>query len=158
MWSFLKKLWQVDMNLIVHGGTIFLIKVSHCNAYLLAKDFIRHLLVLDPRARYTAHQALNHPFITQYCGQAEATTCALRSATQNSHSSQGSLNESASGRPIGNKTPMDDSGCVTSNEKINQKSYPKEKAYVDKTGGSAEKVSKKGIFGQWFRGKSASKI
>jgi hypothetical protein len=113
---------------------------------------------LDPRARFTAQQALNHPFITQYCGYTEVITSPLRSATQTSHSSQGSLNESAAGRPIGDKTPMDDSGCVTSNEKINQKSYPKEKAYIDKTGGSAEKVSKKGIFGQWFRGKSASKI
>ncbi|KAI9348318.1 kinase-like domain-containing protein [Zopfochytrium polystomum] len=30
-----------------------------------AKDFIRHLLVLDPRQRYTAKQALGHPFIAR---------------------------------------------------------------------------------------------
>ncbi|KAI8804135.1 kinase-like domain-containing protein [Cladochytrium replicatum] len=34
----------------------------------IAKDFIRHLLVLSPKARYTARQALNHPFITLNCG------------------------------------------------------------------------------------------
>lgn len=125
----------------------------------LAKDFIRHLLVLDPRARYTAQQALNHPFITQYCGYTETGSEPLRSATLASDaSSKGSLNEAAPGRPIGNKIPIDDSGCVTSNEKINQKVYPKEKAYADKTG-SGEKLSKKGgIFGQWFKGKSANKI
>jgi serine/threonine protein kinase len=29
----------------------------------IAKDFISHLLVVDPRKRYTAKQALAHPFI-----------------------------------------------------------------------------------------------
>ncbi|KXS11616.1 Calcium/calmodulin-dependent protein kinase-like protein ID [Gonapodya prolifera JEL478] len=33
-----------------------------------AKDFIRHLLVLDPNARYTAKQALSHPFVVRWCG------------------------------------------------------------------------------------------
>jgi endonuclease/exonuclease/phosphatase family metal-dependent hydrolase len=33
-----------------------------------AKNFIRHLLVLDPKARYTAQQALSHPFIVDHCG------------------------------------------------------------------------------------------
>jgi len=141
------------MHLIVHGGIIFLKKVLYHNADHLAKDFIRHLLVLDPRARYTAQQALNHPFITQYCGSTDATL------EQVSNSTKDSLNKLDPGRPIGTKSAIDDSGCVVSNDKINQKVYPKEKAYVDTTGGSAEKVSKKGgIFGQWFRGKSASKI
>ncbi|TPX35683.1 hypothetical protein SmJEL517_g01902 [Synchytrium microbalum] len=36
-----------------------------------AKDFIRHLLVLDPKSRYTAKQALAHPFIVDNCGTAE---------------------------------------------------------------------------------------
>ncbi|KAL3895724.1 MAG: hypothetical protein SGCHY_004527 [Lobulomycetales sp.] len=34
-----------------------------------AKNFIRHLLVLDPRSRYTADQALAHPFIVDHCGR-----------------------------------------------------------------------------------------
>ncbi|KAI8846103.1 kinase-like domain-containing protein [Chytridium lagenaria] len=33
-----------------------------------AKDFIRKLLVLDPRQRATARSCLNHPFITNNCG------------------------------------------------------------------------------------------
>ncbi|KAJ1563508.1 calcium calmodulin-dependent protein kinase type 1G, partial [Nowakowskiella sp. JEL0078] len=34
-----------------------------------AKDFIRHLLVLDPSHRNTARKALNHPFIVDNCGE-----------------------------------------------------------------------------------------
>ncbi|KAJ3124446.1 hypothetical protein HK098_001120 [Nowakowskiella sp. JEL0407] len=34
-----------------------------------AKDFIRHLLVLNPASRYTAKQALNHPFIVDSIGE-----------------------------------------------------------------------------------------
>lgn len=29
----------------------------------IAKDFVRHLLVVDVKSRYTASQALAHPFI-----------------------------------------------------------------------------------------------
>ncbi len=39
----------------------------------LAKDFIRHLLVLDPKTRYTAEQALKHPFIVKHCGVTDIT-------------------------------------------------------------------------------------
>lgn len=146
------------MNLIAHGGITFQIKVLNFKLIILAKDFIRHLLVLDPRARYTAQQALNHPFITQYCGYTESAVSPTRSATHVSQaSSKERLQEGAPGRPISQKTPIDDSGCVTSNEKLN-KAYPKEKAYAEKNG-SGDKLSKKGgIFGQWFKGKSASKI
>lgn len=28
-----------------------------------AKDLVRHLLVVDPKKRYTAHQVLQHPWI-----------------------------------------------------------------------------------------------
>ena len=34
----------------------------------LAKSFIKKLLVLDPRNRFNARQALEHPFITGHCG------------------------------------------------------------------------------------------
>ncbi|KAI8620314.1 kinase-like domain-containing protein [Chytriomyces sp. MP71] len=34
-----------------------------------AKDFIRRLLVLDPQLRFTARQALNHPFILEHCAR-----------------------------------------------------------------------------------------
>ncbi|KAJ3328305.1 hypothetical protein HDU76_010193 [Blyttiomyces sp. JEL0837] len=37
-----------------------------------AKDFIRKLLVLDPRQRYDTKQALAHPFIVRHCGTAPA--------------------------------------------------------------------------------------
>ncbi|KAJ3059902.1 hypothetical protein HDU98_004082 [Podochytrium sp. JEL0797] len=33
-----------------------------------AKDFIRKLLVLDPKQRFTARQALAHPFVVKTCG------------------------------------------------------------------------------------------
>ncbi|KAJ1336534.1 hypothetical protein BSLG_007318 [Batrachochytrium salamandrivorans] len=36
-----------------------------------AKDFVRRLLVLDPKQRYSAAQALSHPFILEYGGPAE---------------------------------------------------------------------------------------
>jgi serine/threonine protein kinase len=39
-----------------------------------AKNFIRHLLVLDPKARYTAQQALCHPFIVDHCGHTPPIT------------------------------------------------------------------------------------
>ncbi|KAJ3138216.1 hypothetical protein HK101_003747, partial [Irineochytrium annulatum] len=37
-----------------------------------AKDFIRKLLILDPRARFTARAALAHPFIVNNCGPQDA--------------------------------------------------------------------------------------
>ncbi|KAJ3413157.1 hypothetical protein HDV05_008360 [Chytridiales sp. JEL 0842] len=46
-----------------------------------AKDFIRHLLVLDPAQRYTARMALNHPYIVDNCGSFDSSnkpTAALR--------------------------------------------------------------------------------
>ena len=107
-------------------------------------------MVLDPRSRFTAEQALNHPFITQFCGPHESASSPIRS--QNSASQSSSVNEEP-GRPLGSKTTIHDSGCVTSNEKIGQKVYPKEKAT------SGEKIAKKaGIFGQWFKGKSVTKL
>lgn len=33
----------------------------------IAKDFVCKLLVVDPKVRWTAEQALNHPFITGNC-------------------------------------------------------------------------------------------
>ncbi|KAJ8331017.1 hypothetical protein O5D80_001027 [Batrachochytrium dendrobatidis] len=36
-----------------------------------AKDFVRRLLVLDPKQRYTAAQALSHPFILEFGGPSE---------------------------------------------------------------------------------------
>lgn len=36
-----------------------------------AKDFIKKLLVLDPTQRWTASQALGHPFIVDHCGRSE---------------------------------------------------------------------------------------
>ena len=114
---------------------------------ILAKDFIRHLLVLDPRNRFTAREALNHPFITQHCGSVDVGATPRRSSTHTSVSSGLSESEAsaAPGRPIGNKTSIDDSACMTSNEKISNKN------------GSGEKLAKKGgIFGQWFKGKNES--
>ena len=88
---------------------------------------------MDPKSRFTAREALNHPFITQHCGSVDiVSTSAI-------------LSDPASpGRPLGSKTSIDDSACITSNEKISK----------EKTG-SGEKLSKKGgIFGKWFKGKT----
>ncbi|KAJ3275642.1 hypothetical protein HDV01_007645 [Terramyces sp. JEL0728] len=38
-----------------------------------AKDFVRRLLVVDIKKRYTAKEALNHPFIVYHCGESVAT-------------------------------------------------------------------------------------
>jgi serine/threonine protein kinase len=43
---------------------IFQLQVLTSN---LAKDFVCKLLVIDPKVRWTAEQALNHPFITGNC-------------------------------------------------------------------------------------------
>lgn len=39
-----------------------------------AKDFVCNLLVLDPKKRMSAKQALSHEFITKYAGKAPPTT------------------------------------------------------------------------------------
>jgi len=43
-----------------------------------AKNFIRHLLVLDPKVRYTAEQALAHPFIVDHCGRTSVSSVSVR--------------------------------------------------------------------------------
>ncbi|KAJ3324347.1 calcium calmodulin-dependent protein kinase type 1G [Blyttiomyces sp. JEL0837] len=45
-----------------------------------AKDFIRKLLVLDPRLRYTARLALEHPFIANYVASLPANHDTLESS------------------------------------------------------------------------------
>lgn len=68
--NYLKRLWLEDINLTILGGTIFPIEV-HIITFpslthtFLAKDFVRKLLVVDTYKRYTALEALDHPFITQ---------------------------------------------------------------------------------------------
>ncbi|KAJ3135406.1 calcium calmodulin-dependent protein kinase type 1G, partial [Irineochytrium annulatum] len=47
-----------------------------------AKDFIRKLLVLDPRSRFTARAALNHPFIVNNCGPQDAYFANANTAAQ----------------------------------------------------------------------------
>lgn len=43
----------------------------------IAKDFIRRLLVVDPKLRLTAQQALEHPFITENWGSTPPYTRAI---------------------------------------------------------------------------------
>ena len=62
------------MNLILHIGMIFQIQVNGECIYMIvmmviiiiAKDFITHLMELDPKKRYTCEQALKHPWYVRY--------------------------------------------------------------------------------------------
>lgn len=97
-----------------------------------AKDFIRHLLVLDPRARYTAQQALKHPFIVKHCGVTELTAAmgALEIPDNNlapnvqknltKVMSNKNIKEEKCGTPLSEKKDIHDSGCVASNDSVNQ--------------------------------------
>lgn len=49
-----------------------------------AKDFIRHLLVLDPNHRFTAADALAHPFIVDHCGTTSSLSESLTGSVKNS--------------------------------------------------------------------------
>lgn len=79
-----------------------------------AKDFIRNLLVLDTKTRYTARAALEHPFISDSCGSTAPPT--LQDARNSSFAS--SIEESM-GRPLGDRTVLDDSGIVSSLNSLN---------------------------------------
>ncbi|KAJ3016608.1 calcium calmodulin-dependent protein kinase type 1G [Thoreauomyces humboldtii] len=104
-----------------------------------AKDFIRKSLVVDPKARQTAQEALNHPFITAFCGvttpSAAAKAAALGSGenlasnfSSNMRRSSVSLQQNDAegptrtydepGRPLGDKGKDHDSGIVTSRESV----------------------------------------
>ncbi|KAI9208875.1 kinase-like domain-containing protein [Polychytrium aggregatum] len=141
--------------------------ISEC-----AKDFIRHLLLVDTNRRYNARQALQHPYIVSNCGPTvfadeeparasssgpsnlEAASTQMENMhiqpqpqtpkkepvnlapgiTSNmsktgikvSHEVQppqaqpntGAKQTDAPGRPIGDRSNMDDSACVTSNTSI----------------------------------------
>ena len=71
-----RKLWLEIFSLINLGGILFLIWVFFVYDVLLrtllylAKDFICKLLIVDPNSRWTASQALHHPFILINCFQA----------------------------------------------------------------------------------------
>ena len=155
------------------------------NINKLAKDFIRKLLVLDPKQRFTAKDALNHPFITHHCGsgaapvdlpmveklqlhepQAIATPMAVNPITHEvvpravQNKPNKVQNSPTVARKIGVKTPIDDSGCITSNETLNAHKQ---------VGASNEKLKerkKSNIFtnkvtagiSNWFRQKSVHKM
>ncbi len=151
-----------------------------------AKDFIRHLLVLNPQQRFTAQEALRHPFITSHCGEVippVAEMAATRistsdptlpsvSATMVAKKQPERVNTThaktvvSNARPLGVKTAVDDSGCVTSNETLKNSTpsvavaagLPSEKAGTKKLGIFGSKGSG-GIAG-WFRGtgKSSNKL
>lgn len=42
---------------------VFIILSPISTPLTAAKDLVRHLLVVDPKKRYTAHQVLQHPWI-----------------------------------------------------------------------------------------------
>ena len=64
-----------------------------------AKDFIRKLLVLDPKQRYTAIDALSHPFIVDHCGYTETVGStsqgSLKKSSQSISSSSSSVRSNA---------------------------------------------------------------
>lgn len=134
-----------------------------------AKDFIRHLLVLNPQQRFTAQEALRHPFITSHCGEVippvsemaathistSAPTLPSVSAThpvkkQPERGSTSTVGNTTTAptvvktRPLGVKNAVDDSGCVTSNETLSN-SVPTVAAGLPSEKNGAKKAG--GIFG-----------
>ena len=183
------------MNLTAPGGTTFLSVV--CLAFgsnsVSAKDFIRKLLVLDPRHRMTAKQAMHHPFIVQNCPETTPTILAAEMAAHSISTSAPTVNpihvspvassnpfdrvssarqetkgkSEVVGRPLGNKTPLDDSGCVTSNETLAREKMQTHATATAHTGAAGlptahDKSGKKpSIFGHkvsgitnWFAGRT----
>lgn len=47
----------------------------------LAKDFIKNLLVLNPKKRMTAKQCLSHPFLSGSAGEKEISMESMREYT-----------------------------------------------------------------------------
>ncbi|KAI8829827.1 kinase-like domain-containing protein [Chytriomyces cf. hyalinus JEL632] len=75
-----------------------------------AKDFIRRLLVLDPKQRYTAKQALAHPYIVKTCGgpvPAQAAVTVFRGVAplQSPNSSPSELTSRFSASPASSSSP-----------------------------------------------------
>jgi len=117
----------------------------------IVKDFIRKLLVTDPKKRYTVKQALAHPFITKYNSKSQPVhekynlAPMIQANMQNqSRANSGNVlgilkKESTEhfylahdfvpekthaempGRPIGQPSPIDDSAYVKSTEVISSK-------------------------------------
>ena len=61
------------MSLTLHIGMTFQNQVNGCMmvmimliVVIIAKDFITHLMELDPKKRYTCEQALKHPWYVGY--------------------------------------------------------------------------------------------
>jgi serine/threonine protein kinase len=127
-----------------------------------AKDFIKKLLVLDPAHRWTASQALGHPFIVDHCGVSEPAKRTIPElqfsqmkpqpttyATVTSQIKREVANQSAPApRPLGRKNQVDDSDATVagSNDVVNCPSKDKDAV---KPKGLASKVHR---ITSWFRG------
>jgi calcium/calmodulin-dependent protein kinase I len=90
-----------------------------------AKDFIKKLLVLDPSQRWSASQALRHPFIVDHCGTPETQRPVVQAQVQRPLPSKTTPtttrrmkeNESApEPRPLGKKTEVDDSDATVTSQ------------------------------------------
>jgi len=53
----------------IKKGIIKMTGAAWDNASDLVKDLVKHMLTYDPKKRYSAQQALNHPWIKKYCRQ-----------------------------------------------------------------------------------------
>ncbi|KAJ3188308.1 calcium calmodulin-dependent protein kinase type 1G [Gaertneriomyces sp. JEL0708] len=132
----------------------------------IAKDFIRKLLVVNAKERYTATEALQHAFIVMNCGpyipraaadadpavlekQASNIAASVTSNLLKTRSSMSSMKilgntnpaggvtfDDTPGRPISDRNEMHDSGIVASNESVSSNK--------SKNGGG------KGFLNRWF--------
>ncbi len=58
-----------DIMAKIKKGIIKMIGPCWESASDLVKDLVKHMLTYDPRKRYSAQQALNHPWIKKHCQQ-----------------------------------------------------------------------------------------
>ncbi|KAJ3091888.1 calcium calmodulin-dependent protein kinase type 1G [Quaeritorhiza haematococci] len=98
-----------------------------------AKDFIRHLLVLDPRVRNTAKSALQHPFIVDNCGSVPAgTSSSQRASTSSNASSSASQNSQPKQQQPANAVPNSSGAAKADGKGPNQNLAPTIKANLSK--------------------------
>ncbi|KAJ3370986.1 hypothetical protein GGF31_003716 [Allomyces arbusculus] len=99
-----------EIQAIVSGDWTFSPKEYWAHVSETAKDFIRHLLKLDPNERLTARQALEHPWLAPYAPAVPAAPPAAPvpvpvTATETAHSAPAAPNAATRGMAPGDLLP-----------------------------------------------------